>query len=153
MGILLESYGNFMEFLWNFYGNFYGNFIEQMIQVIISPSKVLLMIFPLKVWTRYWASFSVHGLDVITLFLFATDSLKVNGWNCFEYSELIWQLIGFWSEICFHHCRICSCSGPIHVTFKNKLLISNEIHANLCIFQNDIQRLLWTMSIVNQSLD
>ena len=33
MGILLESYGNFMEFLWNFYGNFYGNFIEQMIQV------------------------------------------------------------------------------------------------------------------------
>ena len=35
MGILLEFYGNFMEFLWNFYGIFYGIFIEQMIQVII----------------------------------------------------------------------------------------------------------------------
>ena len=35
MGILLESYGNFMGFLWDFYGIFYGNFIEQMIQVIM----------------------------------------------------------------------------------------------------------------------
>ena len=35
MGILWESYGNLMEFLWEFYGIFYGNFIEQMIQVIM----------------------------------------------------------------------------------------------------------------------
>ena len=42
MGILLEFYGNFMEFLWNFYGIFYGNFIEQMIQVIVLPMAMQL---------------------------------------------------------------------------------------------------------------
>ena len=45
---LWESYWNFMEILWDFYGNFYGNFIGQMIQVIMTTNKILVEHIPSK---------------------------------------------------------------------------------------------------------